>query len=275
MNKTLTYQQAENAAAAAFDRQAPIFDEIYSNDLIIQYKRKRVREHVLKFLQPQSEILELNAGTGEDALFFAQHGHKVHATDISTAMQAALRTKMEANNAQDLVSTELVSFTHLDQLSNRGPYDLVFSNFAGLNCTAQLEQVLLSLPPLVKPNGHITLVILPAFCLWESLLAFRGKFKTAFRRMAGSKGASAHIEGEHFRAWYYNPGFVRRTLRQDCHLVGLEGLCTLVPPSYINQFGEKYPRSFRFLQKLEDRWKSGWLWRNIGDYYIITLQKKH
>ncbi|HKB43548.1 MAG TPA: hypothetical protein VKC90_04135, partial [Chitinophagaceae bacterium] len=58
-------------AAAAFSKQASVFDHIYGNDTIIQYKRKRVRDHLMKFLPPQSDILELNAGTGDDAVYFA------------------------------------------------------------------------------------------------------------------------------------------------------------------------------------------------------------
>ena len=42
----------EQAAAAAFSKQAPLFDELYATDTIIQYKRKRVRDHVLQRLQP-------------------------------------------------------------------------------------------------------------------------------------------------------------------------------------------------------------------------------
>ena len=76
-------------AAAAFNKQAVLFDELYSANTIIQYKRKRVRDHVDKFI-PHCKILELNAGTGEDAVYFAQHGHDVHATDISQPMQKVL-----------------------------------------------------------------------------------------------------------------------------------------------------------------------------------------
>ena len=76
----------EQAAAKAFGKQAPVFDSQYTADTIIQYKRKRVRDHVLRYLKSKSTILELNAGTGEDAVFFAQNGHTVHATDISDPM---------------------------------------------------------------------------------------------------------------------------------------------------------------------------------------------
>src|SRR5882757_9478960 len=84
----------EQNAAKAFSEQAPVFDELYSGDLIIQYKRDRVRKHVLGFLNECSNILELNSGTGEDAIFFANLGHTIHATDISEGMQLQLKEKI-------------------------------------------------------------------------------------------------------------------------------------------------------------------------------------
>lgn len=264
----------ERKARDAFSRQAPVFDELYANNTIIRYKRKRVRDHVEQFMHPHSSILELNAGTGDDAIYFAGHGHHVHATDISAAMQETLLKKATAASLTNNISSERCSFTQLAELKKQGPYDYIFSNFAGLNCTDKLEAVLTSLTSLVKPGGYVTLVLLPKFCLWEFLLLFKGKFKEAFRRFAGKKGASAHIEGEYFRCWYYNPSFVKKVMKEDFEVMALEGLCTLVPPSYIEQFAEKHPVWYRLLVKKEDKWKSKWPWRSVGDYYIITLKRK-
>lgn len=264
----------EKAAASAFSKQAPGFDAQYSDNTIIQYKRQRVRDHVLQFLPAQSSILELNAGTGEDATFFAQLGHQVHATDISAGMEMVLREKVKQKQLEDNVSFERCSYTQLETLKKPGPYDLVFSNFAGLNCTSQLDKVLSSLDRLVKPGGYATLVILPKFCLWEFLLLFKGHFKTAFRRFRGSKGTKAHIEGEYFRCWYYNPSYIQKRVKETFEVKAVEGLCTIVPPSYIEHFAERHPGWYRWLVKKENKLKSRWPWRSIGDYYIITLRRK-
>jgi ubiquinone/menaquinone biosynthesis C-methylase UbiE len=259
-------------AAEAFNKQAAVFDQLYAADTIIQYKRKRVREHIEKFLPPSSSILELNAGTGDDAIYFAGKGHTVHATDISTGMQQELEKKVSRSQLGHLVTNELCSFTELENLQQQGPYDHIFSNFAGLNCTDRLDKVLHSFSYLLKPGGFVTLVVLPKFCLWEFLLLFKGKFKTAFRRFSGSKGAKAHIEGEYFRCWYYNPSYIRRYLKASFKVIDLEGLCTLVPPSYMEHFAEKHPRLYNSLVRKENKWKRKWPWKLVGDYYIITLQ---
>ncbi|MGC4100706.1 class I SAM-dependent methyltransferase [Ferruginibacter sp.] len=264
----------EQNAAAAFSKQAVIFDELYAGNTIVQYKRQRVRDHLLKLLQPESHILELNSGTGEDAIWLAQQGHFVHATDIARGMQEQLQQKVKLLHLQQNVTNELLSFTQLEQLQQQKKYDHIFSNFAGLNCTGELNKVLQSFAPLLKPGGTVTLVVLPKFCLWEFLLLFKGKFKTAFRRLFSSRGVTAHVEGEYFTCWYYAPSYIIKNMRKDFKLLALEGLCTVVPPSYIEGFAEKHSKLYNSLKIKEGKWKTKWPWKYIGDYYIISLQKK-
>jgi ubiquinone/menaquinone biosynthesis C-methylase UbiE len=282
----------EEQAAAAFTKQSAKFDALYGGDTIIQYKRERVRQHLQKFILPNSDVLELNSGTGEDAVWLAQLGHKVHATDIAEGMQEQLIQKVKALGLQDKITHEQISFTQLENLRpapwgqalekssfqnltslKQKQYDHIFSNFAGLNCTGELDKVLRSFSALLKPGGKVTLVILPKFCLWEFLLLFKGKFKTASRRFNGN-GVKAHVEGTWLTCWYYNPSFVIKELQDEYKLLGIEGMCTLVPPSYMKGFAEKYPRLYRFLRLKENKWKMKWPWKFIGDYYIISFQKK-
>jgi ubiquinone/menaquinone biosynthesis C-methylase UbiE len=272
MNDIINEQQA----ARAFGKQSLVFDDYDRDNTIIHYKRRRVRSHILRFLPAKSQILELNAGTGTDAIFFAGQGHFVHATDIAEGMQERLEEKVRQSSLGDRITAELCSFTALGSLHKRGPYDLVFSNFAGLNCTRELDKVLRSLSPLLKAGGQVTLVMLPPFSGWETLMLFRGQFKTALRRFLGRrKGAPAHVEGFHFRCWYYSASYVKKIMAAESfEFLGQEGLCTLAPPSYIEHFAERHPRAWRLLSGLEDKWKEKWPWRAIGDYYIISFRKR-
>ena len=265
----------EQQVALAFTGQSAIFDQLYTTNGIVAYKRERVRQFLLKYLRPGSRILELNAGTGDDAIFLAKQGHHVHATDISTGMQARLKEKVLSQGMNAYVSQELCSFTSLENLTDKGPFDCIFSNFAGLNCTGDLQKVLASFDFLLKPGGTVVLVVLPRFCLWETLLMFRGKFKTASRRFFSSGGRKAKIDGAFFTCWYYSPGFIRHALKKEFELKELEGLCTIVPPSYIENFPEKFPGLYGWLCRMENRLKGRWPWKYIGDYYIISLQKVH
>ena len=272
---TVISNMNERLAAVAFTAQAKKFDELYSRNKIIEYKRERVRSHLKKFFQPGDFILELNSGTGEDAIWLAQQSCKVHATDISTGMLEIMQQKIKNEGLENLINYEICSFTALENLQQKGPFDMIFSNFAGLNCTNELNKVLVSFSSLLKPKGIVSLVILPKFCLWELLLIFKGKFKTATRRcFSGGGGRKARVEGYYFKCWYYNPSYVIRYLKKDFDLLSVEGLCSLVPPSYIESFAGKYPHAYRFLKEKENTCKEKWPWKYIGDYYIISMKKK-
>ena len=264
----------ETKAAEAFSRQSKVFDDLYGEDPIIQYKRNRVRRHMLSYLKPGSQLLELNCGSGEDAIFFAENDFKVHATDIAQGMLQVLQQKQNRHYASNRISFENCSFTQLEFLKNKGPYDHIYSNFGGLNCTGQLDKVLASFNALLKPGGSFTLVIISKFCFWEFLLLFKGKFRTAFRRFFSAGGRSANVEGRQFKCWYYKPHFIISTLKKDYELLGLESLCSIVPPSYMQHFAQKHPGLFSFLCKKENRFKSYWPWKYWGDYFIITMKKK-
>lgn len=264
-------------AKEAFSRQSFVFDELYAENKIVAYKRERTRSALESQLKKGSTILELNAGTGQDALYFASKGYTVHATDLSNDMLNELRRKLELmyqeSNITTSISIENISFEDLDKLAAKGPYDAIFSNFGGLNCTQKLNKVLGSFSKLLQPNGVVTLVVMPSFCLWEFLLLFRGAFKMAFRRLFSKNGAKAHIEGVNFLCFYYSPKYIISHLKDDFELVHVEGLCTIVPPSYIENFPNKFPKTFQFLKNWENKWNRYFPFNTIGDYYIISLRK--
>lgn len=272
--KGYAHSDHEQLAAKAFNKQSSVFDELYAENIIIDYKRKRVRDHLLQWLTPDSLILELNAGTGDDAVFFALMGHHVHATDIADDMLKKLQKKVQQKKLENNISFEKCSYTSLDTLEKKGPYDCIFSNFGGLNCTNELDKVLYAFDALLKPDGVVTLVIMPGFCLWETLLFLRGDFKTAFRRLLHKNGTPAQIDGEHFLCWYYSPSYIKHVLKNNFEVLKIEGLCTIVPPSYLENFPKKFPRIYERLCRKEQQYKSRVPWRNIGDYFIISLRKK-
>lgn len=265
---------SEQAAAAAFSRQAPRFDELYGAHPIIAYKRARVRQHVARHLPARSRILELNAGTGTDALYFAGQGHSVLATDVSGAMLEQLEAKRQNAVLAGNLLSRCCSYHDLSSLQSDAPFDLVFSNFGGLNCTDGLGTVLQATAALLRPGGLLTVVVIPPFCLWESLLLLKGEWRTATRRWFSRKGVVAQVEGTPFRCWYYRPVFLRKALESQFDMLELEGLCTLVPPSYRDRFPERFPKLLQRLQRWEDRWSHAWPLRAWGDYFIMTLRKK-
>ncbi len=84
----------EQNVSEAFSRQSVNFDEADYNNPILKWMRTRVRGHVLNLWKPGERVLELNAGTGLDSIFFAEKGFYIHATDNAPGMLHVLNKKI-------------------------------------------------------------------------------------------------------------------------------------------------------------------------------------
>ena len=170
-------------ASAAFSAQAAHFDADEESNRILKWMRTQVYRHEEELLLPRSHILELNAGTGIDAVHFAGLGHSVFATDNAPGMVQQLQNKISNRRLEQRIQCSVCSFTELRTLPAM-QFDHVFSNFGGLNCTPDLKAVTQQLPRLLKPGATITVVMTPRVCPWELAQAFRGKLRIAFRRLS-------------------------------------------------------------------------------------------
>lgn len=261
----------EKNVSAAFSKQAPSFDEYDEKNPILQWMRKRVQDHLVKIAKPNSQFLELNCGTGIDAVFFAQKGFSVHATDNAQGMLDQLNKKIANLHLENAISTEKISFNELENLSDR-KFDHVFSNFGGLNCAEDLSSVIKKMIPLLSEGGIATLVIMPKVCPWEMALALKGNFKIAFRRFK-KNGVDSHLEGEYFKTYYYSPSYIKRAFGENFELISHFGLGSLCPPPYMEKFPLRSPRTFKKLMALDDRHSQKWPFRNWADHFVISLRK--
>ncbi|MDQ3072506.1 MAG: methyltransferase domain-containing protein [Bacteroidota bacterium] len=256
--------------AEAFSRNATYFDEVDEKNPIVAWMRKRVRSHFLSTLKPASRILEINAGTGIDAEYFAGLGHTVLATDNAPGMLEKMRQKIAVSDHPGRLTARQCSFNDL-RLLNEGTFDAIYSNFGGLNCTADLGEVISRFASLLNPGGTATLVIMPRVCPWELLQIVRGKAGLAFRRLK-KNGAPSLLGGVYFYTYYYTPREVIKYFGSDFEMLKLESLGCLVPPPYMENFPARLPRLFRSLRKWEEKIAHYRTFRNWGDYFILTMQ---
>src|SRR4051812_46223176 len=91
-----------SGSEAAFDSYALSYDADFTHSSVGGFQRKRVWRYLSKNIsaEKQSEVLELNCGTGEDALWFSKNGFTITATDISEEMAAVAREKLRQTNAK-------------------------------------------------------------------------------------------------------------------------------------------------------------------------------
>jgi ubiquinone/menaquinone biosynthesis C-methylase UbiE len=254
----------------AFSLQSLFYDDYEAKNSTLKFMRNEVRKHVITFLRDGDKILELNAGTGMDAVFFAKNGFKVHATDISGGMISQLKYKVEKNALEERVTIQQCSYTELDKVTC-GPFDYIFSNFGGLNCSPDLNQVTRFFPDLLNKNGRITLVLMPPVCPWEIALMFCGHFKTAVRRFKKG-GITAHIEGKYFDTFYYTPGQVIKALGNRFKKLKLQGLASFTPPPYINNFPQRYSELYKKFIKFDKYFSNYFPFNCCADHFIITAE---
>ena len=256
--------------AEAFSRTAEKYDSFAKNHPHLTRMRNKVYSHVMRFIPHSSRILELNAGTGTDAVQLAQRGYFIHATDIAPGMLNRLREKVDELRLHDRVTMEVGSFLALEDMQG-GPFDAVFSDLGGLNCISDLSPVIRQLPTILKPGGIVTWVLMPHFCLWEMAEIFRGNLSLAFRRFSrGSVRAS--LEGLNFDVYYFSPGQVMQWFGNDFQLLALEGLSVITPTAESKNFARWYPRVYRVLSWLDDKLSPHWPWNGWGDFYILTMR---
>jgi ubiquinone/menaquinone biosynthesis C-methylase UbiE len=266
-------EQLKNVSTA-FSRQSSSFDLIEEQNEILQWMRKQIHEHCLRHFKTGDHILELNCGTGIDAVFFAEHGMKVHATDIAEGMLTELRKKISEKNLQEKITTQQCSFTELNKIERKN-FDGIFSDFGGLNTAQDISSVIKSFRQLLKPGGTATLVIMPPVCPWEMLLALNGNFKTAFRRFK-THGAESHLEGETFMSYYFNPSKIISAFGKDYEVKELQGLCSFVPPPYLEKFPEKNPKLFQRLKQWDEKLSNTFPFNRWADHFILTVKSnKH
>jgi ubiquinone/menaquinone biosynthesis C-methylase UbiE len=254
----------------AFTKQSMIYDSYEENNKILAWMRKQVRNAALSFLKKDDTILELNSGTGTDAIFFAKKGFKVLATDLSDGMISEINNKVKAEKLSTEIDVVQCSYTDLNQIHNR-KFDFIFSNFGGLNCVSDLILVTKHFPSVLNNNGIVCLVIMPPVCPWEIIQLLRGKIKFALRRFNKS-GLSANVEGVSFYTYYFSYNKIMGALGPNFKLLKLMSLGVFTPIPQMEVFQNKFPRLLRFLNSLDEIAAGYFPFNRIGDHIIVVAR---
>jgi ubiquinone/menaquinone biosynthesis C-methylase UbiE len=256
--------------AEAFSRTAEKYDQFAENHPNLTRIREKVYEHLTHHVPQGSNILELNAGTGTDAVQLAKRGFSVHATDISAGMLRRLEDKVDRLDLASRVVIQNCSFTELEKIRG-GPFDAIFSNLGGLNCIPDLRPVIENLPRKLKPGGIVSWVLMPPVCLWELGLIFTGDFKVATRRLA-RRGTLAHLEGKRFMIYYFSPSQVIAAFGSRFKLLEIQGLSVFAPPAESKNLAKQRPALYRWLCQLDEYLAHRAPFRGWGDFFIATFR---
>lgn len=255
-----------------FDLAAMTYDEDFTHSQIGKLQRNQVWQYLQSIVLELSgkRIFEINCGTGEDALIFAQQGFSVVATDLSAQMVTAALQKANINLQ---VTFEQLSATDIDKFNGQ-TFDLIFSNFAGLNClnVGELTSFINKSHQLLNPNGRMIVVMFSTCCMWEIIYyTLKLKWGTAWRRFK-SFGQFKVRESEQ-TIWYYSIRKFKKLVSSHYQVEYVKPIGLFVPPSYLENFFSTKPRLLNLLASLDSyfRWP---IVAPLSDHYLIDIRKR-
>jgi ubiquinone/menaquinone biosynthesis C-methylase UbiE len=259
-----------------FDHIATTYDSMFTKTAIGQLQRKRVWSYVEKIIPDLTgfEMLELNCGTGEDAVLFGERGFSIVATDISHEMLNVTYKKAEQYSMQNKISSHYLDLESFDETLFDKKFDLVFSNFGGLNCVnpESIQSLIQKLPLILKPGGRFVGVIMPKFCAWESIyFLLKFQFRKIFRRLT-SKEVITNLHGVALKSWYYNPSQIKKWSGNKFKVISVKPIGFMLPPSYLENFFQFRKRWLLHLNHLEKKFGQRAFLAGMSDHFVIDLQ---
>lgn len=256
---------------ASFDKASINYDTTFTNSGIGKMQRGLVYKQLSKQLISVKNILEINCGTGEDAIWLAKQNFKITATDIAPKMIATAKNKASFENLNFAVA----DIKNIAATFGGQQFDLIFSNFGGLNCLSksELQQFFKDAQSILSEKGKLVLVIMPKNTLWEQLYFLaKAQFLSVYRRK--NEMVLADVDGEKVPTYYYNPKDIVNLAGNDFELVSQKPIGFFVPPSYLEPFFKHKNGLLRFLGSMENGISNWSFLSKHADHYIITLQKR-
>jgi len=258
----------------AFDVFANDYDDNFSRSTLGRLLRPRVWEKLAEHFKTGQHVLDLACGTGEDAVWLAQGGVQVTATDGSIAMVKKAKVKAEAKGIGHKVDVKQVSLQEITNYQSPSVnlyFDGAYSNFGGLNTIADWQSLAEGLSKIIRPGGKVILVPMGPFCPWEILWYLgHGQPQVAFRRFR--QQASARIGDSIIPIWYPAAKRLQSEFAPWFEHLHTESLGLWLPPSYLDHFVNQWPKlsiARNHLETLSARRTKGW-----GDHYIIVFQRR-
>jgi len=259
-----------------FDILAQEYDQTFTQSAIGKIQRNQVWSYLDKILPELTgrEILELTCGTGEDAIQFAQRGFNVLATDSSKQMLQVAENKIRRHSLASTIRTQLIDLETLNEINFDQKFDLIFSNFGGLNCISpeKFKSILSNMQALLNKNGRIVIVLINEFCLWETVYySLKFDLQKAFRRI-NSKPATVNFNGMRFSIWYHFSNIYNN--HPHTKKIQSKAIAVFTPPSYLEFFFNRHKGFLKLLEQI-DNYATRFSWSNhLSDHILLEFQPK-
>jgi ubiquinone/menaquinone biosynthesis C-methylase UbiE len=162
-----------------WDAAAETYDRDFEATLIGQLRRQAVWRDMEQTFRPGQRVLEMNCGTGLDAVHLAERGVHILACDISPRMIDLARQRVSTTKFRTAIDFRVLPTEDIGT-----PFDGAFSNFSGLNCVEDLGSVAKDLSRLLKDGAPVLVCMMGRFVPWEiAWFLGHGKLRRAVHRL--------------------------------------------------------------------------------------------
>jgi ubiquinone/menaquinone biosynthesis C-methylase UbiE len=255
--------------AAPFDGMAADYDRSFTASAIGQRMRAAVWHRMDAAFRPGERVLELNCGTGEDAVHLGRRGVRVLATDCSPAMLTVASAKVGRAGLTGVVEIAPLAIEDLARQRPVGAFDGVLSNFGGLNCVDDLPGVVRGLAAVTEPGARVLLCLMGPMVPWEwGWYLAHGEPRRATRRLV--RGGA---EWRGLTVRYRSIGQVRRAFAPYFMQRRASAVGALVPPSFAELWAARHPRTLAALDRIERRVETLWPLPWLADHFLIELER--
>jgi hypothetical protein len=250
-----------NQAIIAFDRFAGRYDDLFSRSRI-GTQRALIWEVLADTFHPGDEILTLNCGAREDALFLSLLDVSVVACDAPEGMI----------DTGPLVQPDLPPTEHLSTRRRGALFDGALLNLSGLNSLTDLNRTARDLASMVTVGAPVIICLSTRFCLSETLwFLIHGKVRKAFRRSFGI--ATVNVGDCAVKIHYPSLRKVRNSFSPFFLMRSRTGIGVAVPPSFLEPISRKYPRMLGLLHRIDRGISHLPLFRTIGDHMLLYFER--
>jgi SAM-dependent methyltransferase len=255
-----------------WDHAAETYEQDFAGTIIGATRRDAVWRELDAAFVPGDRILELNCGTGIDAIHLAKRGIHTVACDISPRMIELARERAVQAKLDDRTSFRVLPTEDLAALQEESPFDGSFSSFSGLNCVEDLSIVRKNLARLVRPGAKVVVSVMGRFVPWEVLwFLAHGDLKKAARRCRWKDVFD--LDAGELNIRFRSVAEMARQFAPEFRLTQWKGIGVAVPPSYMEHWARRVPRVTHALAQADILLGRAPFLRGMADCSILTFQR--
>lgn len=247
---------------------AETYDQIFPDTLIGQTQRSAVWRQVERVFQPGQRILEINCGTGIDAVHLAKRGIQVLACDLSPRMIELAIQRSVASKTTTLTQFRVLPTERISQLIGGERFDGALSNFSGLNCVENLSLVAHNLGELLHPKASALICMAGSIAPLEVAWCLsHGHVKQAMRRLRCT------TEDSRIRVHFPTVRAIAKSFAPKFWLRRWQGIGVAVPPSCMEPLARRFPALLKILEWADDYMAPCPVLRAFADCVLLHFER--